>query len=97
MSSWAGIEKLMKYFSRNETGIRLHIFLFLFMFIHGLAWACNSKGRSNGDIISKAVLADAKHRSITVYYDSGDYARGTGLLINDQGFILTALHVILNR
>lgn len=40
------------------------------------------------------VLQEALDRTVVLHYHISDYAKGTGILLNDEGLVLTAQHVI---
>lgn len=69
------------------------LFYFLLLFIFNLI-NCNPKIVSNSEP-SKNVLHSALERSVTIHYHISDTAKGTGLLLDEEGYILTAHHVIL--
>lgn len=44
---------------------------------------------------TQEILQEALDRTVVLHYHISDYAKGTGLLLNDEGLVLTAQHVIL--
>ncbi|MGV3664714.1 MAG: S1C family serine protease [Leptospira bouyouniensis] len=44
---------------------------------------------------TKEIIEIAKNRTVTLHYHISDYAKGTGLLLDDKGHVLTSRHVIL--
>ena len=48
-------------------------------------------------IVSEAVVATAVSRSVTIYFATGDQAKGSGILLDARGYVVTANHVVEHR
>ncbi len=60
-----------------------------------LALSCAPPGATAKDEPSSQVLEEALARTVILHYHISNYAKGTGLLLDDQGHVLTAQHAIL--
>lgn len=66
-------------------------------FLISLLWAlhCAPQTAPGQSEPSPEVLQEALNRTVVLHYHISDYAKGTGLLLNDEGLVLTSQHVIL--
>lgn len=56
---------------------------------------CSTNTNSENLEPSLEIIEEVKNRTVILHYHISDYAKGTGLLLDENGHVLTAKHVIL--